>query len=183
MGNKQDGLVMANIINENGRIKLVESLEKFPLSSESKKKYPTDKTVKTSEVKMIEWGPLRSYLTPVTDAILSVNAHYFGFSLFTTSARENVNYNIYRTGKEYKYHVDSSSYSTNDMKLTCLLNISTEPYEGGEFQMRYGDEDRPVDFPAGSLLVFKPYIFHRVTPITKGIRRTLTLWMYGPRWQ
>ena len=96
---------------------------------------------------------------------------------------KNVNYNIYRTGKEYKYHVDSSSYSTNDMKLTCLLNISPEPYEGGEFQMRYGDEDRPVDFPAGSLLVFKPYIFHRVTPITKGIRRTLTLWMYGPRWQ
>jgi len=179
--NKQDGLTMTNIIDESGRKKLVEILDNY--KTDTKWKDNPAQTVKTSEVKLVEWAILKSFLTPIMDGVLLSNAHYFGYHLYPTSGRECLNYNIYRTGTEYKYHSDSSAYASTDMKLTCLLNISTEPYEGGDFHLKYGDEDKPINFPVGSLFVFKPYIFHRVKPITKGIRRTLTLWMYGPRWQ
>ena len=46
-----------------------------------------------------------------------------------------MNYNIYGKNGKYGWHIDASTNLLSDMKLTCLLNLSEEPYEGGEFCM------------------------------------------------
>ena len=68
-----------------------------------------------------------------------------------------------------------------DMKLTCMLNLSEEPYEGGEFEANGIDEK--IKFDSGDGLVLNSLVAHRVTPVTKGERITLTYWAYGPAWR
>jgi len=177
---KYDGITMTNIIELEESKKIVKFIE------ENKNEKGSDNpagVVKTSDVILCSWYHLQSKLPYLLDKIYITNSNYFGFDIFSTPADQALNLNTYRVGQEYKYHQDGSDYAVNDLKLTCLLNVSTEPYEGGDFYLKYGDEDRKTEFPSGSLLIFKPYVFHRVTPVTKGVRKTLTLWMYGPRWK
>ena len=67
------------------------------------------------------------------------------------------------------------------MKLTCLLNLSEEPYEGGEFYTIDNQEEHK--FTSGMGLVTTSLIAHKVTPVTKGERITLSYWAYGPSWR
>ena len=68
-----------------------------------------------------------------------------------------------------------------DIKLTCLLNLSEETYEGGEFCAVGSDEK--IKFDSGMGLIITSLIAHKVTPITKGERITLTYWAMGPSWK
>tara|TARA_R110000803_G_scaffold86005_1_gene152390 strand:- start:2674 stop:3273 length:600 start_codon:yes stop_codon:yes gene_type:complete len=176
---KQDGVTMTNIIDVENSKKLVSFIQK----NKSEGQDSPAGVVKTSDVILCPWYQLQNKLPYLLDKVYHANSHYFGFEIDPTTADQALNLNTYRPGQEYKYHQDGSDYATNDLKLTCLLNVSTEPYEGGDFYLKYGEEDKKIEFPPGSLFVFKPYVFHRVTPVTKGVRRTLTLWMYGPRWR
>jgi len=69
-----------------------------------------------------------------------------------------------------------------DIKLTCLLNLSEEPYEGGEF-CAINQEEETIKFDSGMGLVMNSLIAHKVTPVTKGERITLTYWAMGPLWR
>tara|TARA_R100000306_G_C4313526_1_gene111448 strand:- start:101 stop:679 length:579 start_codon:yes stop_codon:yes gene_type:complete len=180
---KYDGVTLTNVIGldvAKGIIKLVEGYQeglKSPLEDR-----PAEVT-KTSQFQPCPWAVLREHLPGIEDQVHLANFQFFGYNLFPPNGNQCLNLNTYKVGQEYKYHADGSHLHSNDIKLTCLFNISTEPYEGGDLQLKYGNEDRTVSLPPGALYIFKPNIFHRVTPITKGVRRTLTLWMYGPRWQ
>ena len=61
-------------------------------------------------------------------------------------------------------------------------------YKGGEleFDFRQYDPDKPRKIrtcteilPKGSVVVFPSFVWHRVKPITKGIRHSLVLWSLG----
>ena len=74
-----------------------------------------------------------------------------------------------------------SDVVVSDIKLTCLLNLSEETYEGGEFHtINVGGKH---DFAPGMGLIMNPLIAHQVTPVTKGERITLTYWAGGPAWR
>ena len=80
------------------------------------------------------------------------------------------------------WHIDANRENKPiDMKLTCLLNLSEEPYEGGEFKLI--GVDKKIKFDSGEGLVFTSLQAHKVTPVTKGKRITLTYWGYGPSWR
>ena len=72
-----------------------------------------------------------------------------------------------------------------DCKLTLLINLSDEPYEGGQFQIHTENEPRTIDSynKSGSAIIFKSHILHRVLPVTSGIRKSLALFLTGPRFQ
>ena len=82
--------------------------------------------------------------------------------------------------------MDNTSNATNDVKLTLIFNLSTEPYEGGEFQTWPSDyinrNSNKFNNP-GTAIMFKSHILHRVTPVTSGTRKSLTLFIHGPRFQ
>lgn len=35
----------------------------------------------------------------------------------------------------------------------------------------------------GTVIIFPSYILHRVTPVTKGVRKSLAVWISGPRFK
>jgi PKHD-type hydroxylase len=104
---------------------------------------------------------------------------------YETNSRESVQFACYGPGQQYNWHVDNFPLAgkPTDRKLSvvCLLNDPSE-FEGGEFQMRlYGDYTAPL--AKGSIIAFPSILEHRVVPVTKGVRKSATLWLSGPRFK
>jgi PKHD-type hydroxylase len=62
-----------------------------------------------------------------------------------------------------------------------MLLSDTSEFEGGEFQVKTNnDEAQTLETKQGRAWFFPSYTLHRVAPVTKGIRRSLVLWVGGP---
>ena len=106
----------------------------------------------------------------------------------------------YKKGGFYIFHKDGKGdhlsaydYPNNEFKhghvrklsMTVLLN---DNYEGGEFQFTtYKQEECEIHTPefnkTGTIIMFPSDVEHRVTPVTKGIRYSLTGWVHGDAFQ
>ena len=74
-------------------------------------------------------------------------------------------------------------------KLSLTVSLSDpQDYKGGElqFDFRQNDPDKKREIrtcteilPKGSLVVFPSFVWHRVKPITKGVRYSLVNWNLG----
>ena len=124
--------------------------------------------------------PLMKLIHPWIYQCQQVNRECFGYNIFWDFHLDALNYNVYKTNGEYTWHVDMST-DVFDIKLTCLLNLSEEMYEGGEFCLINHEEE--IKFDSGMGLVVNPLLAHKVTPITRGERITLTYWATGPSWR
>ena len=131
---------------------------------------------------IVPCGPLMELLHPWLYQCQGVNRDVFGYDIYWNFHLEALNYNVYGTNGEYDWHVDANKENKPfDMKLTCLLNLSEEPYEGGEFKLIGVDEK--TKFDSGEGLIVNSLMAHKVTPVTKGERISLTYWAEGPSWR
>ena len=125
---------------------------------------------------------LTELLHPWLKQCQEINKKVFGYDIFWNFPVESFNYNVYDKSGEYDWHTDVTKNKECDIKLTCLLNLSEETYEGGEFRT-IGKPNENIKFTSGMGLIFNPLIAHKVTPITKGERISLTYWGVGPSWR
>jgi PKHD-type hydroxylase len=120
--------------------------------------------------------------------IQSANEMFFNYHLNGYSFFQYTTYDAKEKGR-YDWHMDMclGEQSRNmldieprKLSLTLLLN---DDFEGGEFQINLGKEEeaQTIDIPKGRLIMFPSYILHRVKPITKGIRKSLVVWVIGPK--
>ena len=140
---------------------------------------------KTASVKVLPMGFYGDILKKFNDKLQRINRTIFGFDLYETIMEECVNYNVYdaKDKGEYSWHVDAEQDEPFDIKLTAILNLSEEPYEGGEFEIFANHPSHIPEFTPGTLLVFPGFLPHRVKPVTKGKRITLSRWATGPNWR
>lgn len=68
------------------------------------------------------------------------------------------------------------------LSLTIQLDDSTS-YTGGDFEFMGIQEKPPYIRDKGTVLVFPSIHYHRVTPVTQGVRRSLVAWFKGPQWR
>ena len=142
---------------------------------------PAPNTSKIGEFFHIPCLPLMGLVHPWIYECQQINRKVFGYDIYWDFHLETMNYNVYGKNGEYGWHIDKQDYATQDTKLTCLLNLSEEPYEGGDFFI-VGEKEK-IKFTSGMGLVLNSLIAHKVTPITKGERITLTYWAEGPKWR
>ena len=138
-------------------------------------------TEKKGDFFHVPCNPLMGLLHPWLYQCQIANRDSFGYDIYWDFHIEVLNYNVYGIGGEYSWHIDANTETMYDMKLTCMLNLSEEPYEWGEFEANGIDEK--IKFDSGDGLVLNSLVAHRVTPVTKGERITLTYWGYGPAWR
>ena len=82
----------------------------------------------------------------------------------------------------FKWHTDINYDEDQDFKLSFSVQLTDScNYEGGELQFFNGIED-PVVAPkgVGDLIIFPSFLWHQVTPVTKGRRNSLVGWFSGP---
>ena len=132
----------------------------------------------------------RIYWLPKTDEFLNIyttffelvnkcNNEFYQFKL--TEIAENIQYTVYNSDDQgyYDWHIDMGPGKANrKLSLVCQLSDPTE-YEGGELQINTG-QIMTLEKEKGTVLIFPSYLLHRVTPVTKGTRRSLVLWIEGP---
>ncbi len=143
---------------------------------------PGEKTIKTSEVRFLKAGHLEE-IDRVRSAINDVNRNVFGFNCFNYSDNDVLYFNIYDSQyqSQYSWHNDGVKDQNFDIKLTALLNLSTESYEGGEFSLFLNGEYPVPEFKnVGSMIIFPSWVQHCVTPVSKGVRYSMTYFVSGP---
>lgn len=113
----------------------------------------------------------------------NVNGQFFGFDL---SYIETFQVTTYKKGMFYGPHVDvwwntTDETAVYDRKLSgsLLLNDPSQ-FEGGDLII----EGEKVEMPSrGSMVFFSSLTGHEVSPVTRGVRRSLVFWVMGPRWR
>lgn len=98
---------------------------------------------------------------------------------------EPFQYGEYRADKNghYTWHIDTSArYNGGHVrKLSFSLGLShRHAYEGGVLEIKYGCKPFQYQIGKGDMVVFPSFLLHRVTPVTKGVRKTLVGWGRGP---
>ena len=139
-----------------------------------------------STVKYIAYEKVEPLISRLVKEAFQVANLDFGYITFGPHPRDCLLYNTYHSENKdcYNWHYDESRSPLSDVKLTLLVNLSTEPYEGGEFEMYLDSEtsDSRFDKP-GSAIMFKSHLNHRVLPVTSGIRKSLTIFIHGPKFR
>lgn len=67
----------------------------------------------------------------------------------------------------------------NRRKVSVTVQLSSpEEYEGGDLEFNLGNV---ISGPReqGAAVIFPSFYLHRVTPITKGVRKSFVLWVGG----
>jgi PKHD-type hydroxylase len=116
-------------------------------------------------------------------AVADVNRTYFHYDL--TGCYEPAQLGLYLGSEQghYDWHIDNSE-KTNQiprkLSMSLLLNDLTD-FQGGELQVKVAN-DEPINLEQakGRAWFFPSYMLHRVAPVTKGVRRSLVLWVGGP---
>jgi predicted 2-oxoglutarate/Fe(II)-dependent dioxygenase YbiX len=141
---------------------------------------------KHSIVKVINFKELKTQLNDFKNMFIHTANLEFGYEIFDIKDFEKLNFNIYssKNNSKYDWHIDTSKSNLYDTKLTVLINLSMDVYEGGQFELFSGNhyEVPQLSIP-GNAIMFKSYINHRVLPVTKGERRTLALFLNGPKFR
>jgi len=89
-------------------------------------------------------------------------------------------------GGKYDWHhdVDWSNNNNFDRKLSLTVQLSDPyDYDGGDFEFSEIEELPSMAKQKGSVVVFPSYLAHRVTPVSRGVRRSLVAWYSGPKWR
>lgn len=88
----------------------------------------------------------------------------------------------YGVGGHYNtWHSDMGSGQSSLRKLSISVQLSRpEDYDGGELEFQVLGDNLQHSRELGTTIVFPPYMTHRVTPVTRGERWSLVVWVTGP---
>ena len=179
---KHDYYFFENVFSKESCDHIADRLEKDSKSS-NKKDNPAPNTIKTATVSVASWREAKEYLKDFETLVQEVNIDIFGFDLYSLTDSMGVNYNVYDESNQgqYDWHNDAVAGEMSDIKLTAIANLSTKPYLGGDFELFLNCPRHVSQFDnPGSVLIFPSWIQHRVTPVTQGQRKTLSIWFKGP---
>jgi len=102
-----------------------------------------------------------------------------------TGMAERIQISEYSSDYEGKYdgHLDIGNGNSAMRKVSVVVQLSDpEEYEGGELTFNIGREPVTAPKDKGTMILFPSYIHHKVSPVTKGFRRSLVIWITGPAW-
>ena len=112
-----------------------------------------------------------------------INGQFYKFDLY--GFFEDLQFTVYEGDEEghYTWHTDAGPNDNGSppRKLSLVVQL-TDPteYEGGTLEVMTSKDPTAVDKEFGLVAAFPSYVLHRVTPVTKGTRRTLVVWVTGP---
>lgn len=107
------------------------------------------------------------------------NTHWFNFELH--GLNEGLQLAKYDQSDLFNWHLDYGGGLASTRKLSLSVQLSEpEAYEGGDLQFMINDKLYNMPRSAGTVIVFPPFMMHRVTAITSGTRMSLVGWVHGP---
>ena len=97
---------------------------------------------------------------------------------FKVTGQQQPQFTVYDESFFYDFHEDASYHEKDMRKISLVVFLSdTKDYDGGAFEFK---EEAQIPVEKGSILVFPSFLYHRVTPVTRGLRYSLVNWFTGP---
>jgi len=118
----------------------------------------------------------------IIDTVRAANRDRFGFDLQSFSESAQVaRYDAAREG-HFDWHSDiGDGPLARQRKLTMVVQLSRpEDYHGGILQVMPSAHVHEASHGRGDAIIFPSFLLHRVTPVTRGQRQSLTIWAHGP---
>jgi len=143
-----------------------------------------NESVRANQVAWIGAKPeLQHIWAKLAEAVAEVNSRFFHFDL--TGFHEPMQLGLYTEQKQghYDWHIDAAPTDRSVPRKLSLSMLLSNPsdFEGGEFQVKTSnDTAQTLETLKGRAWFFPSYTLHRVAPVTKGVRRSLVLWVGGP---
>lgn len=121
-----------------------------------------------------------------------INARYFNYNLYGYDSLQYTEYDSSYLGK-YDWHMDMIQgeqmpdkmwvESTRKLSLVMPLNRPNVDYTGGEFQLNNGSEENceTLAMERGKIYAFPSFMIHRVKPVLTGVRKSIVIWVQGPK--
>jgi PKHD-type hydroxylase len=149
-----------------------------------------NETARISDVKFYYPEEGNFWIFEKLNQIIDVNnRHMWNFDLNGYDSFQYTEYDGANGGK-YDFHTDidyggnnSPDPQTRKLSLSVFLNEPGVDYEGGEFQMLVGSKPISIRQTKGGVLLFPSWVLHRVTPVTRGVRKSLVVWVTGPKFR
>ena len=133
---------------------------------------------RVSHIAWIEPQPANHWLFHKLGVLFAQANRHFGFEI--SGFVEALQYTRYGATQHFDWHLDLGPDQTSARKLSLSLQLSgPDEYDGGllEFSsLSPGEDARRL----GTAVFFPSYLAHRVSPVTRGVRRSLVAWAYGP---
>lgn len=143
-----------------------------------------NKEVRKSNIKWIpqndDWFWLYEKLSNMA---VTANNALWNFDL--NQIPEMIQYTEYHApAGHYDWHADIGPGLLSKRKVSITVQLTeAHEYEGGNLELfRGGSMEGPFETAernAGCVVLFPSYLMHRVTPVTRGTRKSFVLWLGG----
>ena len=119
----------------------------------------------------------------IINMVVEANNTMWNFNLY--SVIDSIQYTEYSEGGgHYDWHMDIGPGSISHRKVSITIQLSDpSEYEGGDLELWYGGSTIQIPKNKGLTVIFPSFSMHRVTPITKGVRKSLVLWVGGEHYK
>tara|TARA_B100000131_G_scaffold133974_1_gene130646 strand:+ start:57 stop:629 length:573 start_codon:yes stop_codon:yes gene_type:complete len=141
--------------------------------------------VRKSKVSFLNDTYLRNQLS------YSVNLYNNQHWKYDLNYCDPIQYAIYSDGGHYEWHVDEEKETpiiggkllARKLSMTIWLSDPDE-YEGGELDIEIEGPHTNLRYNTlklskGSIVIFRSRLWHRVRPVTAGVRKSLVTWFRG----
>ena len=134
--------------------------------------------IRQSTISWIPFDKMQPVYNDINEFIQTINRNHFAFDNIQISERAQVS--SYSKGQFYEWHTDTRTNMKEEppvrkLSMTLLLNDPSE-FEGGDLEIA----NNPISImKQGHATIFASFLQHRVTPITRGVRKSLVMWFGG----
>jgi len=142
------------------------------------KKVREQKRRRQSTISWIDFNKMQPMYDDLIYLVQKINRNNFGFSNIQITEKAQVS--EYSKGQFYEWHTDTTidmdaEPPVRKLSMTLLLNDPNE-FEGGNLEIA---EQKMSHMKQGHAAIFASFLQHRVTPVTKGVRKSLVVWFNG----
>ena len=130
------------------------------------------------------------FIDRINKVIEQVNKIYYGFELYGYSFFQYAEYEGSESGK-YDAHTDlifgenkpEYMIDTRKLSLSLLLSEPEKDFIGGEFFIHLSENPSLHALKKGQMIIFPSFMLHGVSPVLSGVRKSIVIWVEGPKFK
>ena len=134
--------------------------------------------LRKSTISWLDFDKMQPMYDDINIFIQKINRNYFGFENIQITEKAQVA--EYSKGEFYGWHTDTGldmgkEPPVRKLSMTLLLNDPSE-FEGGDLEIA---NTAMTPMKQGHAAIFASFLQHRITPVTRGLRKSLVMWFGG----
>lgn len=143
------------------------------------------RSIRSAEIYMLENDHENRWIyEKISNVVSIINARHFDFEISgITHPMQLISYSADQEIKgHYDWHTDTGPGEPSTRKISLVVQLSDpKDYDGCELVINNHGTEVTATHERGSIHMFPSYMLHKVSPISRGNRYSLVVWIHGSR--